>query len=93
MYAIRSYYVSLVFPALGGNAVIYTVAGMAAMVGGTTGTVITAIIMTFEQTRDYGAILPIILTVSIAHLVRVSIRITSYNVCYTKLLRIFFKKV
>jgi len=62
--------VYIVFPAMGNNIIIYTIAGMAAMVGGTTGAVITAVVMTFEQTRDYGAILPIILTVSIAHLVR-----------------------
>lgn len=59
------------FPALGLNPAVYAIAGMAAMTGGTTGAVLTAITMTFEQTRDYGVMLPIILTVSIAHIVRV----------------------
>jgi CIC family chloride channel protein len=63
--------VAALFPSLGLSPVIYTIAGMAAMVGGTTGAVLTAIVMTFEQTRDYSVILPIILTVSLAHLVRI----------------------
>ena len=60
-------------PALGIAPAIYAVVGMAAMVGGTTGAVLTAIIMTFEQTRDYGIILPIILTVALAHVVRMKL--------------------
>lgn len=59
------------FPSLGISPAIYTIAAMAAMVGGSTGAVLTAIVMTFEQTRDYSVMLPIILTVSIAHMVRV----------------------
>ncbi len=59
------------FPSLGISPAIYTIAAMAAMVGGSTGAVLTAIVMTFEQTRDYSVMLPIILTVSIAHIVRV----------------------
>lgn len=43
---------------------------MAAMVGGTTGAVLTATIMTFEMTRDYTVILPVILTVVVATAVR-----------------------
>ena len=43
---------------------------MAAMVGGTTGAVITATIMTFEMTRDYTVILPMILAVTLASAVR-----------------------
>lgn len=53
--------------------VVYAIAGMAAMVGGTTGAVLTAIIMTFEQTRDYSIILVIIMTVSLAHIIRVKL--------------------
>jgi CIC family chloride channel protein len=59
------------FPALAVNPALFTVAAMAAMVAGSTGAVLTAIVMTFEQTRDYGVILPIILTVAVAHIVRV----------------------
>ena len=61
------------FPGLGLNPVLFTIAGMAAMVGGSTGAVLTAITMTFEQTRDYSVILPVILTVSLAHMTRVSL--------------------
>jgi chloride channel protein, CIC family len=57
-------------PALALNPVHFAVAGMAAMVGGTTGAAITATIMTFEMTRDYTVILPVILTVTLASAVR-----------------------
>ncbi len=65
--------VAWLFPALGISPVIYTISAMAAMVAGSTGAVLTAICMTFEQTRDYSVILPIILTVSVAHIVRVKL--------------------
>jgi CIC family chloride channel protein len=47
-----------------------TVVGMAGMVGGATGAVLTAIIMIFEMTRDYNVIIPLIITVPIAYGVR-----------------------
>ena len=59
-----------VFPGLALNPVPFAIAGMAAMVGGTTGAVLTATIMTFEMTRDYTVILPVILTVTVASAVR-----------------------
>ena len=46
------------------------VAGMAGMVSGSTGASITAITMTFEMTRDYSTILPIIITTVLAHMTR-----------------------
>jgi CIC family chloride channel protein len=49
------------------------VAGMAGMVGGSTGASITAIVMTFEMTRDYATILPIIITTVMAHMTRKAI--------------------
>ncbi len=52
------------------NPVHFAIAGMAAMVGGTTGAVVTATIMIFEMTRDYAVILPVILTVTLATAVR-----------------------
>ncbi len=58
------------FPELAIDPAVFTVAGMAGMVGGTTGAVVTAITMLFEMTRDYNAILPVILTVAIAYAVR-----------------------
>lgn len=65
--------IAFLWPELGIQPAVYAIAGMAAVVGGSTGAVLTAITMTFEQTRDYGIILPIILTVSTAHLVRMKI--------------------
>ncbi len=62
--------VAQLFPELGVNPVYFAVAGMAGMVGGTTGAVVTATIMTFEMTRDYTVILPVILTVVLATAVR-----------------------
>jgi len=65
--------VHAMFPMLGINPVMFVITGMAAMVGGGTGALLTSITMTFEQTRDYGVILPIILAVTTAHLVRSSL--------------------
>jgi CIC family chloride channel protein len=48
----------------------FVVAGMAGMVAGTTGAVITAIVMVFEMTWDYGAILPVLLTAVTAYAIR-----------------------
>lgn len=44
--------------------------GMAAMVAGTTGAVITAIVMIFEMTRDYYVVVPLMAAVSVAYGVR-----------------------
>ena len=49
------------------------VAGMAGMVGGSTGASLTAITMTFEMTRDYSCALPIIITTVMAHMTRKAI--------------------
>jgi chloride channel protein, CIC family len=54
------------FPVLALNPVHFALAGMAAMVGGTTGAAVTATVMVFEMTRDYSVILPVILTVTLA---------------------------
>ena len=59
------------FPDIGIDPIVFAVAGMAGMVGGTTGAVVTAIVMLVEQTRDYNAILPIVTTVGLASAVRV----------------------
>ena len=40
---------------------------MAGIVGGTTGADITAIVMIFEMTLDYGVMVPMTITVAIAH--------------------------
>lgn len=73
------------FPEAQLHPVIFAIAGMAAMVSGTTGAVITAITMTFEQTRNYTIILPIILTVAISHTTRA--RLTSETIYTLKLMR------
>ena len=61
---------SYLLPGLGATPAHFAYAGMAAMVGGTTGAAVTGIIMVFEMTRDYTAILPVILTVALASAVR-----------------------
>jgi len=64
---------------------IFAVAGMAGMIGGTTGAVATGSIMMFEMTRDLDAVVPILLTVGIAWTVRK--RISSPSIYTLKLLR------
>ena len=54
----------------GYNPVQSCVAGMAGMVGGSTGASITAIVMTYEMTQNYSDILPIIITTVLAHMTR-----------------------
>ncbi len=73
------------FPGLNIPISMFAVAGMAAMVSGSTGAVITAIVMTFEQTRDYADIWPIMISVALTYAVRV--RITSESIYTRKLLR------
>jgi CIC family chloride channel protein len=48
----------------------FALAGMAGMVAGTTGAVVTAIVMVFEMTWNYSAILPVILTAVTAYALR-----------------------
>jgi len=65
--------------------VIFAIAGMAAMVSGTTGAVITAIAMIFEQTYNYSAMLPLIITVALAYAMRS--RLTPESIYTLKLVR------
>jgi CIC family chloride channel protein len=51
---------------IAGTAVI----GMAGMVAGATGAVVTAIVMIFEMTRDYNVIIPLMITASLAYGIR-----------------------
>ena len=60
----------ILFPGLPISAPAFAVAGMAGMVGGATGAAITAIVMIFEMTRDYGVIVPMTITVAISYGVR-----------------------
>jgi len=59
-----------IFPDLELPVSTFAVAGMAAMIGGTTGAVMTGVVMLSEMTRDYNAILPILVTTAIANAVR-----------------------
>jgi CIC family chloride channel protein len=61
---------NFVFPHLDACPAHFAYAGMAAMVGGTTGAALTATVMVFEMTRAYSLILPVILTVVLANVVR-----------------------
>lgn len=62
--------VGQMFPDFALSAPNMAVAGMAGMVGASTGAVLTAIVMVFEMTRDYGVIIPLMVTVSIAYGIR-----------------------
>ncbi len=58
------------FPGITISPAAFAVVGMAGIVGGTTGAAITAIVMIFEMTLDYGVIVPMTTTVAIAYGVR-----------------------
>jgi CIC family chloride channel protein len=59
-----------IFPGITISPAAFAVVGMAGIVGGTTGAAITAIVMIFEMTLDYGVIVPMTITVAIAYGVR-----------------------
>jgi CIC family chloride channel protein len=76
---------SYLVPNLGASPAQFAYAGMAAMIGGTTGATITGTVMVVEMTRDYTFILPVLLTVVLAGAVRYAL---SAPTIYTlKLLR------
>jgi chloride channel protein, CIC family len=62
--------VKAVLPGLSADPASFAVVGMAGMVAGATGAVVTAVTMLFEMTRDYSVILPVMLAVGIAYAVR-----------------------
>jgi len=59
-----------IVPSLDLNPLVFVVAGMAAMVSGTTSAPLTAVIMVYEMTQDYAAILPVVTAVAVAYAVR-----------------------
>jgi len=61
---------AVLFPDLGIDPVTFALVGMASMVAATTSAPMTAAIMTYEMTRDYDVILPIMVGVSIAYAIR-----------------------
>ncbi|SON56952.1 H(+)/Cl(-) exchange transporter ClcA [Hartmannibacter diazotrophicus] len=56
----------MVFPNANLDVPTFAVIGMGAMVGGATSAAMTAIVMIFEMTRDYGIIVPLVLAVALA---------------------------
>jgi CIC family chloride channel protein len=56
-----------VFPGLGFVPPAFAVAGMAGVVGGSTGAAVAAIVMIFEMTMDYKVIIPMTITVAISY--------------------------
>ncbi len=56
-----------IFPGLPINPPAFAVAGMAGMVGASTGAAVAAIVMIFEMTRDYNVIIPMTITVALAY--------------------------
>ncbi|MGH7333266.1 MAG: chloride channel protein [Candidatus Rokuibacteriota bacterium] len=57
-------------PGLTISPVHFALAGMAGMVAGTTGAVLTATIMLFEMTWNYSVIVPVIITATVAYALR-----------------------
>jgi CIC family chloride channel protein len=57
-------------PAMPVNPPAFAVAGMAGMVGGSTGAAMAAIVMIFEMTLDYRVIIPMTITVALSYGVR-----------------------
>jgi CIC family chloride channel protein len=58
------------FPALPVDPAAFAVAGMAGVVGGSTGAAMTAVVMIYEMTMDYQVIIPMTLTVALSHGIR-----------------------
>ena len=79
--AIVGTFANYLFPSLTAPVSAYAIVGMAAVVAGTTGASFTAIIMTFEMTRNYEIMLPLMLSVVIAHFLT---RLLYKETIYTK---------
>jgi CIC family chloride channel protein len=76
---------SSIFPSLSITPPAFAVAGMAGVIGGSTGAAMAAIVMIFEMTRDYTVIMPMAITVAISYLIRR--RFTAATIYTKKLLR------
>jgi CIC family chloride channel protein len=60
---------AVAFPAMGLHPAAYALVGMAALVAGAADAPITGILLVFEMTNDYAIVIPLMLTVVIAHTV------------------------
>ena len=58
------------FPSLPIHPAAFAVAGMAGVVGGSTGAAMTAVVMIFEMTLDYTVIIPMTITVALSYGIR-----------------------
>jgi CIC family chloride channel protein len=58
------------FPRLSASPPAFAVAGMAGVIGGSTGAAMAAIVMIFEMTLDYNVIVPMTITVALSYGVR-----------------------
>lgn len=58
---------NMLFPEITASASAYALVGMAAVLAGTTGGTVTAITISFELTRNYEIMLPLMLAVVVAH--------------------------
>jgi CIC family chloride channel protein len=60
----------MIFPGLEVGIPVFAIAGMAAMIGSTTGAIFTSVVMLAEMTGDHNTVLPTVLTTGTAYLVR-----------------------
>ena len=61
---------TMLFPSLTISPPAYAVAGMAGVIGGSTGAAMAAIVMIFEMTLDYNVIIPMTITVALSFGIR-----------------------
>jgi CIC family chloride channel protein len=76
--------VRALFPALGAEPGAYALAGMGFLLAGTTHAPLTAVVMVFEMTLDYGIVVPLLLGSAVASLVATRL---SANSVYTEALQ------
>ena len=69
-----------IFPFMPISPAVFALAGMAGLVCGSTGAAVTALVMIFEMTLDYNAVLPLTITVAASNGIRV---ILSRETIYT----------
>jgi len=68
--AVYAILIGSAFPQLAVSPPAFAVAGMAGVVGGSTGAAMAAIVMIFEMTLDYNVIIPMTITVALSYGVR-----------------------
>jgi CIC family chloride channel protein len=77
-------FVGTLSPALGANPEAFALAGMGFLLAGTTHAPLTAVVMVFEMTLDYGIVVPLLLGSAVASLVATRL---SANSVYTEALQ------